>query len=146
MCPTVRLDFSRRFRICTWFGQIRSFHRSNVRQTGCNRSDMAKTPKDQWVMTFDPLFDCIFETISNMCLVWSNSVISSVKCTSNRILTVRYGKNPLRSMSHHMWPTFRLQLTRRFRICAWFGQIRSFYRSNVRQTGFYLSEMSKVPK
>ena len=99
---------------------------------------------ESWHLT--PCSIVFFETISNMCLVWSNSVISSVKCTSNRILTVRYGKNPLRSMSHHMWPTFRLQLTRRFRICAWFGQIRSFYRSNVRQTGVYLSEMSKVPK
>ena len=154
-------------------------------------------PTDSWIMTCDPLFDCIFredsesvlglvkfdhftgqmyvkpgvtvqiwqkpprineswhltpcsivffETISNMCLVWSNSVISSVKCTSNRIFTVRYGKNLPRLMINDMWPLIQLHFLRGFRIIAQFGLIQSNYRSNIRRTGFYWSEMAKVPK
>ena len=59
-----------------------------------------------------------FERISNLCLVLSNSVKLSVKCTSNRVLQVGYCKNPPRSMNHDLWPLVRLHFLRRFRICA----------------------------
>ena len=35
-----------------------------------------------------------YEKIPNLCLIWSNSIILSVKCTSNRVLLVRNVKSP----------------------------------------------------
>ena len=92
--PLVRLHFSRRFRICAKFGLIRSFYRSNARQTGFNGQIWQKSPKidDQWHVT--PYSIAFFKRIPNQCYVWSNSVKLSVKYTSNRVLLVRNGKSP----------------------------------------------------
>ena len=48
------------FRICAWFGQIRSFYRSNRRQTGFLAVKNRKFSKDRWIMAFYPLLDRIF--------------------------------------------------------------------------------------
>ena len=146
MWPLVRLHFLRGFRICAQFGLNRSNYRSNIHQTGFYWSEMEKFQQiyELWLVT--PCSIAFFERIPNLCSIWSNSVILSVKCTSNRVSTVRYGKNPPRSMTNDMWPLIQLHFSRGFRISATFGQIRSNYRSNKRRTGFYWSGMAKVPK
>ena len=82
MWPTVRLHFSRRFRICAWFGRIR-FYRSNARKTGFYRSDMTRSPKidDSWHVAH--YFIACLERITNLYLVWPYSE-SSEKCNRTR--------------------------------------------------------------
>ena len=92
MWPLVRLHFSRGFRICTWFGQIRSFDWSNRCQTGFMRSKTAKSQQIHELWHVTPCSTAFFERIPNLYLVWSNSVILSVKSTSNRFFVDKNGK------------------------------------------------------
>ena len=107
---------------------------------------MAKISQDRWLMTYDPLFDCIFwdDSESLLSLVWFGQIIGQIYVKPG--FTGQKWKNPNRSMNYDLWPLVRLHFSRGFRICAKFGLIRSFYRSNARQTGFQRSDMAKIPQ
>ena len=77
-----------------------------------------KIPQDQWLMTCDPLFDCIFREDSESVLGLVKFGHFTGQIDVKPVFRGQKWLNPPRSMTHDMWTLVRLHFSRRFRICT----------------------------
>ena len=90
----IRFHFWRGFRICARFGLIRHFIGQIHVKPDFNGQIWQKSPKVDESSHVTHFSIATYEKIPNLCLIWSNSIILSVKCTSNRVLLIRNVKSP----------------------------------------------------